>query len=296
MSSIVASLRVRRPQGIWGLLAKQLSGLQRVRTTSLLGGIGVVLWVLVAIFAPIVAPYSFTEFHMDDALQPPSAKYPLGTDQFGRDILSRVVMGSRDILTMAPAATLLGVLLGVFVGLVAGYYGRLVDEIVMRMMDAMLAFPSLLLAMLVVGTLGPSRINIILTVALVFMPRVSRTVRSVVLDVKDKEFVEAALLRGESSLYIMFREILPNCMGPIIVEGSIRVSFAIFIIASLGFLGMGPPPPSPDWGMQVNDARTFIMYAPWTAVFPAAAIASFIIPLNLLTDGLRQRSELGGGM
>jgi peptide/nickel transport system permease protein len=204
-------------------------------------------------------------------------------------------MGSREILAMAPTATALGVLLGVIVGSVAGYYGGLVDEIVMRVVDAMLAFPSLLLAMLVVSMLGPSRTNIILTVAVLFTPRVSRVVRSTVLDVKSKEFVEAAILRGESRFHIMFREILPNCLGPIIVEGSIRVSFAIFIVASLGFLGMGPPPPSPDWGMQVNEARPFTLYAPWTGLFPAAAIASFITALNLLTDGIRRRSTFGGG-
>jgi peptide/nickel transport system permease protein len=265
-----------------------------MRTLSLLGGIGVLFWVLVAIFAPILAPYSHTEFHIDDALQPPSITYPMGTDQFGRDILSRVIMGSREILAMAPTATAVGVLLGIFVGSVAGYYGGLVDEIVMRLVDAMLAFPSLLLAMLVVSMLGPNRTNIILTVAVLFTPRVSRVVRSTVLDVKTKEFVEAAVLRGESRFHIMFREILPNCLGPIIVEGSIRVSFAIFIVASLGFLGMGPPPPSPDWGMQVNDARPFVLYAPWTALFPAVAIASFITALNLLTDGIRQRSAPGG--
>lgn len=276
------------------MLVKQLAVLREMRITTLLGGIGVALWILVAIFASFIAPYSFSEFHMDDALQPPNAQYLLGTDQFGRDIFSRVVMGSREILIMAPTATVLGVLLGVVIGAIAGYYGGLIDEIIMRMVDAMLAFPALLLAMLVVSTLGPSRINLILTVVIIFGPRVSRVMRSAVLDVKSKEFVEAALLRGESGLHIMFREILPNCMGPIIVEGSIRVSFAIFIIASLGFLGMGPPPPSPDWGMQVSEARTFVLYAPWTAIFPAAAIASFITSLNLFTDALRRRAESGG--
>jgi peptide/nickel transport system permease protein len=296
MSFNVATSPAGRLQGSWRALGKQLSKLSRVRATTLVGGIVVVLWILVAVFAPLIAPYSFTEFHMDDALEPPSAQYPLGTDRFGRDVLSRIIMGSRDILTMAPTATVLGVLLGVLVGSVAGYYGGLVDEILMRMVDATLAFPSMLLALLVVSTLGPTTINIIITVAIIFMPRVSRVVRSAVLDVKSKEFVEAALLRGESTLYVISREILPNCMGPIIVEGSVRVSYAIFIIASLGFLGMGQPPPSPDWGMQVSDARTFILYAPWTAIFPAAAIASFITAFNLLTDGLRRRSESRGEM
>jgi peptide/nickel transport system permease protein len=195
-------------------------------------------------------------------------------------------VGSRNILVLAAVSTSLGLALGVAVGLVAGYYGGMLDEGLMRLMDVMMSFPSLLLALLILSTLGPALINIIIGIAIVFMPRVARVIRSVVLDIKTKEFVDAARVRGETGIYIMLREILPNALGPIIVEGSIRTSYAILLGAALGFLGLGVQPPAPDWGLQISEGRNFILAAPWVVLFPSLAIASLVVGVNLLADGL----------
>lgn len=259
-----------------------------LRPPALVGLCIVCVYICVALFGPILAPYSYTEFHYSDTLQAPSSTYLFGTDQFGRDIFSRVLVGTRNILVLSTTATVLGMILGITVGLVAGYYGGLIDELLMRLMDVMMSFPSLLLALLILSTLGPALFNVILGIALVFMPRVARVIRSVVLGVRAKEFVDAARVRGESDFYIMSREILPNILGPIIVEGSIRISYAILLGAALGFLGLGVQPPAPDWGLQVSEGRNFILIAPWVVVFPSLAIASLVVGINLFADGLGQ--------
>lgn len=259
---------------------------RRLSPTALAGLLIVGAYVLMALFASFLAPYPYTEFHLSDALRPPTAQYLLGTDQFGRDILSRIVFGSRSILVMSTTATALSLLLGIAVGLAAGYYGGLTDELLMRLMDVTMSFPTLLLAMLILSTLGASLVNVILGVAIVFMPRVARVVRSVVLGIKSQGFVDAARVQGESDIYIMLKEILPNATGPIVVEGSIRISYAILLGASLGYLGLGVQPPSPDWGLQVSEGRNFILTAPWVVAFPSLAIASLVVGVNLLADGL----------
>ncbi|MBI2941492.1 MAG: ABC transporter permease, partial [Chloroflexi bacterium] len=231
--------------------------------TALLGAAILATQVLLAFFGPLLAPYPSTEFHLADKLQGPSANYLLGTDQFGRDILSRVLHGARGILLLATTSTALGLALGVAVGTIAGYYGGWLDELAMRTMDALMSLPSLLLAMLILTMIGPATPNIVVGIAVVFTPRVARVVRAVVLDLKTHEYVEAARLRGESGLYVMTREILPNALGPIIVEGAIRISYAILLGASLGFLGLGVQPPAADWGLMVSEARNFILIAPW---------------------------------
>lgn len=258
----------------------------RQSPTALVGLIIVGTYLFTAFFGPLLAPYPYTEFHLSDTLHPPSAQYWFGTDQFGRDIFSRVLVGSRNIFILAATATALGLILGITIGLIAGYYGRLLDEVLMRLMDVMMSFPSLLLALLILSMLGPDLINIIIGIAIVFMPRVARVVRSVVLGIRTHEFVDAARVRGESDFYIMVREILPNATGPIIVEGSIRTSYAILLGAALGFLGLGVQPPAPDWGLQVSEGRNFILAAPWVVAFPSLAIASLVVGVNLLADGL----------
>jgi peptide/nickel transport system permease protein len=197
-----------------------------------------------------------------------------------------VLFGGRSIWLLATTSTALGLALGVLVGMAAGYYGGWLDEALMRTMDAMMSFPSLLLAMLILTMAGPATQNIILAIAVVFTPRVARVVRSVVLGLKTHEYIEAARLRGESGLYIMAREILPNALSPIIVEGSIRISYAILLGASLGFLGLGVQPPAADWGLMVSEGRNFVLLAPWMVLFPAVAIASLVVGANLLADGL----------
>jgi peptide/nickel transport system permease protein len=260
--------------------------------TSLVGLTIVIVYLVCALFGAVIAPYVHTDFHLQDTLQAPSRTYLFGTDQFGRDIFSRVIVGSRDILILAVSATALGVMLGVATGLVAGYFGGLMDEVIMRLMDIMMSFPSLLLALLILSTMGAALINVILGIAIIFMPRVARVVRSATLDIKTKEFVDAARVRGESAFYIMVREILPNAMGPIVVESSIRISYAILLGASLGFLGLGVQPPAPDWGLQISEGRQFILAAPWVVMFPALAIASLVVGVNLLADGLGRAMQV----
>lgn len=263
--------------------------------TSLVGLGIVVLFLLMAVFGPWIAPYGYSEQIPADRAQPPSARHLLGTDQFGRDIFSRIVVGSRDVFTVAGSGSLAGVLMGLCVGLFSGYYGGLLDEVIMRFLDVILSLPALMLAMVMLGTLGPSRLNVILVVGLLYTPLVARMVRSVVLDVKTKAFVEAAMLRGETGFHILLHEILPNVLPTLAVEASMRFTYAIFLVASLGFLGLGVQPPSADWGLMVGEAREWFRRAPWMLLFPAGAIALLVVGLSFFSDGLR-RTLLPGGV
>jgi peptide/nickel transport system permease protein len=254
----------------------------------------VVVFILLTIFGPLLSPYGYAKQDLSNRLQPPSAEHWFGTDQFGRDILSRILVGSRDVLMIAGSGTLLSVLTGLSIGLLAGYAGGITDEFFMRLMDVLLAIPPLLLAMIILATIGPSRVNVILVVGILYIPMVARVVRSVVLDIKTREFIEAAKLRGESNSYIIFREILPNVLPPLAVEASMRFSYSIFLVASLGFLGLGVQPPSPDWGMMVGEARTWFGQAPWVLLFPAGTIACLVVGVAFMSDGLRRMLLPGG--
>lgn len=265
------------------------------RYPATLIGIAIVgLFLFLAAFGPAVAPYPYTQQKLTDRLQPPSSAHLFGTDQFGRDVFSRVLSGARDVFVVAGSGTLIAVLLGLTLGLLAGYYGSLLEEIVMRLVDVLLAIPPLLLAMLILGTLGPSRVNVILVVGVLYIPMVARVARSVVLDLKTRQFVEAAKMRGESSAYIMFQEILPGVLPPLAVEASMRFAYAIFLVASLGFLGLGVQPPSPDWGLMVGEARNYFVPAPWVLLYPAGAIALLVVGIGFLSDGLRRMLLPGG--
>ena len=259
------------------------------RYPATLAGFAIVgFFLLMALFGPLVAPYRYSFQELPSRLQPPSSEHLLGTDQLGRDVLSRILVGSRDVYFVAGSGTLVAVLLGLTLGLLAGYLGGAVDELVMRLVDVLLAIPPLLLAMIILFTLGSSRLNVILVVGFLYIPMVSRVVRSVVLDLKTRQFVEAARLRGESSAYIMFREILPNVLPPLAVEASMRFSYAIFLVASLGFLGLGVQPPSPDWGLMVGEARNYFNQAQWALLAPAGAIAVLVVGVGFMSDGLRR--------
>lgn len=255
---------------------------------SLVGFTIILFWVFMAFFAQSIVPYSPTALNFDVMLKPPSIDHYFGTDQFGRDVFSRVLTGSREVLMLAPAATLLGLAIGIFIGLLTGYFGGIIDDIIMRLMDILLSFPTLLLALVVMGVLGQSFINVIIVIGLVFSPRIARVVRSAVLEIKTLEFIEAAKIRGEHSLYIMYIEILPNIASPLIVEASIRFAYAIFTAASLNFLGLGIPPPSPDWGLMVSEGREYMLTAPWAVIFPALSISSLVVGANLLNDRIKE--------
>jgi len=254
-----------------------------------------VIHVIIATVGPLLAPYPANEFHLADRFSGPTGEYWLGTDEFGRDIFSRVMSGATSIIGVSAAGTALGIILGTAIGLSSGYAGGKVDEIVMRVMDGLLSFPSLLLALLVLTTLGPEHINIVLTIGVVFMPRVARIMRSATLSIKTMEFVQSARLRGEPAYYIIFREILPNTMPVLTVETSVRLSYAILLASSLGFLGLGVQPPSPDWGLMISEGRSHIAIAPMIVLAPSFAVASLVVGVNLLAEGLREARELPKG-
>lgn len=258
------------------------------RPAAAFGLVVVAGFLLLALLGPLIAPYGANEQIFTDARQPPSAEHLFGTDRLGRDVFSRVLLGTRDIFALAGSGTLLAVIAGTAVGLFSGYLGGWVDEIIMRFFDSLLALPALLLALLLLGTIGPSRNSILLVILIVYTPIVARVVRSVVLGVKNLGFVEAARTQGERLPAILFREILPSVLPALAVEAALRFSYAIFLVASLGFLGVGVQPPSPDWGLMVNEARQNVQQTPWALYFPAGAIALLVISVNLMADGLRQ--------
>ena len=277
-----------------------------LRTNS--GRIGftvIVIHLFLAIFGPSLTPYSPTEFTSEDLeirLTGSSLAHPLGTDEFGRDVLSRVVAGARSIIWISFVGTALGITLGIVVGMTSGYIGGKIDQAIMRVVDVFLAFPGLLLALLVIN-IGVQRIGIdlwpskeswlvIITIGVAFMPANSRVIRSATLAIKPLEFVQAARLRGEPALYIIFREVLPNIIPVVAVEASIRVSFALLLTAGLGFLGLGVQPPTPDWGLMVSENRQYLSTAPWAALAPAMAMASLVVGVNLLADGIQQAAQL----
>jgi peptide/nickel transport system permease protein len=274
----------------WRELRMGRLGLLLESKTAMFGLVFVVFWIVVAILAPVLAPYPPNDT-VGPFRDPPSGTYLMGTDQLGRDILSRLLWGSRPILLLAPFSVLCAMAFGITLGLTAGFFGGRVDEVVMRILDAVMAFPTLLLYMIVIAAVGASAINVVLAITIGGTPGIARIVRSLVLEVRSREFVQAARLRGESSVYIMFREILPNCLGPLVVDGCLRIGYASFAIGALGFLGLGLPPPDPDWGRMVAEGRTWIMTAPWIVIFPSLAISSLVVGLNLFADGLNEASQ-----
>ena len=270
--------------------------------TALVGLVMVVFWFSVALFAPLVTSYGPMEQDWKAPNQGPSTTHILGTDELGRDIWSRIVYGARIVLVILPVndtfwlpggTAVLGVfaslLLGSYLGLLSGYKGGWADEVIMRCLDAMMSVPVILLYLIIVAAIGASAVNVVFAVAIVGTPGVARLVRGLTLDIKTKDYVRAAETRGESALRIMFVEILPNAKGPIIIDAMLRVGYAIFAMGTLGFLGLGMPPPSPDWGSMVAKGREFILSgSPWASLWPSIAIASLVVGLNLLADGLRE--------
>jgi peptide/nickel transport system permease protein len=255
----------------------------------------VLLTLLLILLGGWIAPHSATAFNPLHTLEEPSLAFPFGTDEFGRDVFSRVLTGARPTLLLAIGAAALGVILGTVTGLAAGYRPGVMDETIMRVMDALMSFPGLILAMLVVVMLGPAPINVVAAIALVFWPRSARLVRSVVVDLARREFIEAARSRGEAAGFILFRELLPNVLPIIVVDFSLRVTSGILLAASLAYLGIGVTPPTPAWGLMVRDGQQFIEIAPWLVIYPCLAIALASIGTVLLGESLRHRLALPGG-
>ncbi len=270
-----------------------MSDLLRFLITKPSYAVGVSLlffFILLTLFGPLIAPYKFNEQRATDARQPPSPQHWFGTDHLGRDVFSRVVLGAGEVIGLAGSATLLAVVGGIFFGLISGYRGGWLDEILMRIFDSILALPAMLLALLFLGIWGTSQFSVLLVIAVAFTPIVARVVRSVVLSVKSKGFIEIAQTQGESHWWILGKEIFPFILPALSVETAVRFSYAIFLTASLGFLGVGIQPPNPNWGLMIREARDYGQQLPWTLYFPAAAIILLIIAVNLSADGIKEYS------
>ncbi|TIN81603.1 MAG: ABC transporter permease [Mesorhizobium sp.] len=255
---------------------------------SFLTGMTLVLfWVVCALFGGHLVPYDPLTEDILNALGPPSARHWFGTDQLGRDILSRVIVGSRDLLIVAPLATILATAVGTVLGLFIGYFRGVIDDVVSRLIEAKMALPSVIVALLAIVALGTSETTVIIVIGLSFGPVIARTVRSAVLSERELDYVAAAKLRRENAIHIMFVEILPNILPPILVESSVRLGYAIFAVATLSFIGFGLQPPSPDWGLSIATNYSMISGGYWwTVLFDALAIASLVVGVNLTADGL----------
>ena len=261
---------------------------------TLLVGLFLTSTVLVlAALAPLIAPYPYDEMSVLTRLKPPSAAHWFGTDDFGRDVLSRTIMGARLSLFMGFGATAICLCIGVPIGLFAGYLRGRADEFIMRAMDVLMSFPPILLGLLILAVTPPSLWKAMVAVGIVYVPLIVRLARSVTLEIAQEEFILAARARGDGTAYILFREILPNAWPPLAVEAGLRVTFAILLGAALSFLGIGAQPPSSDWGLMISDARPFLETAPWIVLAPGIAMSVTVIGINLLGDGLRQIFDPG---
>ena len=280
-------LRPRRHRA--GKTRRLAESLLRSRSAAI--GVAILLfWVFVAVAAPVISPYPPNEM-AGGSLEWPSPAHWLGTDNLGRDVMSRLFWATRVAIVLAPAAVLMGMLIGVTLGLVSGYSGGNVDVVIMRATDILISFPMLLIYILIIVAIGPSALNVVLAVTVGAIPAVTRIVRGLVLDARTQDYVGAARLRGERRFYILFREIMPNVIQPVIVDACIRVGYAVMSIGALGFLGLGPPPPAADWGRMINEGREWMLLMPWVVLAPALALSSLVVGLNLLSDGIAETAH-----
>ena len=247
--------------------------------------------VLLGLLAPWIAPHPWDTISMRTRFLPPSTTYWFGTDEYGRDVLSRLLMGARLSLAMGISATAVSLAIGVPIGLLAGYFRGWVDEVLMRGADVLMAVPPIMLGLLVLAVTPPALWKTALAVGFVYIPQIARLARSVTLSLANEDFIQAAKARAESTTYILFREILPNAWPPLIVEASLRVTYAILLGSALSFLGLGAQPPSSDWGLMISEARSFLDRAPWIALAPGLAMCLLVIGINLLGDGARERLD-----
>lgn len=262
------------------------------RPLFIVGSLIIVFWIICALFPSLIAtqdPYAQNLLNIN---QPPSSAHRFGTDSLGRDMFSRVIYGARDILVIAPLATLLGTVLGTALGLVMGYLRGITDDVTSRFVEAFLALPVVVTSLIVITALGPSSLTLIVVIGVLFAPLIARTVRAAVLQERSLEYVAAARLRDERAPYIMFVEILPNVMAPVMVEFTVRLGYAIFAVATLSYLGFGLQPPSPNWGLEVS--QNFVQVTAgfwWEVLFDALAIASVVIAVNLVSDSVERVLE-----
>ena len=259
----------------------------RRNRTAVLGMVIIILLLLVAIAAPVIMPYSYTSTDVMAMSQTPSAKHWFGTDSYGRDVFARIIHGSRLSLSLSIFAMLAAVAIGSIIGAIAGYYGGRVDDVLMRLMDILLAIPPMLMSISIVAALGHSMVNLMIALSLAYIPVFARVIRSSILTVKGQEFIEAAKACGTSNARIILRHIIPNAIGPIIVQATLAMGSTILIISSLSFMGMGIQPPQPEWGTMLYEGRDLIRTSPYLVIFPGIAIALAVLSLNLLGDGLR---------
>ncbi len=274
----------RESKGLW---ADAFNRIVRSKS-SLIGLIIVAIFLLVALVAPVIAPYDpINDSDLVKRLEEPSGQHIMGRDSQGRDIFSRLIYGSRISVQIGVISVSFALILGVSLGAAAGYYGRWLDGIIMRAMDILLAFPSVLLAIAITAVLGPELRNAMIAIGVVYTPHFARIVRSTVLSVKAAEYIEAARSIGCSDLRIIMRHVLPNCIAPIIVQTTLSVGTAILDAAALSFLGLGAQPPTPEWGAMLSDGRSYIQKAPHVMIFPGMAIMFVVLGFNLLGDGLR---------
>jgi peptide/nickel transport system permease protein len=275
---------VRKKPSFWSNLAR----LARKKYLGTMSAVIILFLILTALLAPVIAPYDPIGVDTDVALQPPNSAHLLGTDELGRDILSRILYGSRVSLTVSVTAVGWSLILGIFVGLTSAYFAGKYDMIMQRVMDGLLAFPSLVLAMVIVATLGSSLLNVIIAIGVHPIATRSRVMRGTALSIMQNQYVDAARAMGASDARIMISHILPNCWAPMIVLVSIAMGAAILAESSLSFLGLGPPPPNPTWGSMLSgSARTYMSSAPWMALAPGLAITLVVLSFNLLGDAVR---------
>ncbi|WP_432352803.1 nickel transporter permease [Sporosarcina sp. A2] len=279
----IAEAQLEKESGPW---SEAWRGFRKSKV-AVVGMAVVVFFIIIAIFAPWIASQGINDQNLADRLHPPSAEYWFGTDDFGRDILSRIIHGARISLAVGFFSVIGSVVVGSILGIVAGYYGRWVDVIISRVFDIMLAFPSILLAIAIVAVLGPSLQNALIAIATINVPNFGRLIRSKVLSIKEDEYITSAKAIGMKDVRILFSHILPNSMAPVIVQGTLAVATAILEAAALGFLGLGAQAPMPEWGKMLADSKAYLQSAPWTMIFPGIAIMLTVLGFNLMGDGLR---------
>lgn len=254
---------------------------------GMIGGSIVLIIVFIALFAPFLAPYDPAIMDTQDTFASPSTKHLLGTDQYGRDVLSRIIYGSRISVQVGFISVIIAAILGILIGAFAGFYGGYIDNILMRIMDALFSFPALLLALTFVAILGPSMINATIAIGIIYTPIVARVIRSSVISNKEEDYVEAARALGQSNFKLLFLDIIPNGISPLVVIATVMFADAIVIEAGLSFIGLGVPPPTPSWGIMLSNARGFMDSKPLLAIFPGVSISLSVLGFNLLGDGLR---------